>query len=101
MEPERQFDRFARGARRGNDDDPPLGMGRVAVGVGIGREMVVAGRVHEGMKDRRSAIANRQKPCCRFTSHTQFLSGRSNGWTALNSRTAKPNRLKRNPAPAL
>ena len=49
VQPERQLDRLARGARRGDDDDPSLGMGRVAVGVGIGRKMMVAGGMHEGM----------------------------------------------------
>ena len=46
VEAERELDRLAGGARRRDDDDAALGVGRVAVGVGIGREMVVAGGMH-------------------------------------------------------
>ena len=48
MQAERELDRLAGGAGGGDDDDPALGMRGVAVGLGIGREMVVAGGVHGG-----------------------------------------------------
>ena len=54
----RELDRLAGRTRRRNDDDAPRGMGRVAIGVGIGRKMVVAGRMHEGMKGGRGGMAN-------------------------------------------
>ena len=48
VETERQLDGLAGGAGRGDDDDPPLGMRRVAVSVGIGRKVMVAGGAHDG-----------------------------------------------------
>ena len=43
MQAQRELDGLAGGARGGDDDDAPGGMGRVAVGVGIGRKVMVAG----------------------------------------------------------
>ena len=58
MQPDGKLDRLAGRARRCDDDDAPRRMRSVAVGVGIGREMVVAGRVHEGMNAGRGLNAN-------------------------------------------
>jgi hypothetical protein len=58
VQAERQLDRLARRARRGDDDDATRGMGRMSVGVGIGGKMVVARRVQEGMNARRRPNAN-------------------------------------------
>jgi len=46
VQAERELDRLAGGPGGRDDDDPPLGMGRVAVRVRIGGEVVVAGGVH-------------------------------------------------------
>ena len=73
MQAERQLDRLARGARGGDDDDSALGMGSVAVGVGIGGKVVVAGGVHAGRRRRGPMLP--QNPGCSCNSHTQCLSG--------------------------
>mgnify|MGYP003295128312 CR=1 FL=1 len=51
-ETERQLDRLARRAGRRDDDDAALRMWSVSVGVGIGREVVVAGGAHGWKKGR-------------------------------------------------
>ena len=85
VEPERELDGLAGGAGRGDDDDAPLGMSCVAVGVGIGRKVVIAGRAHDESYPRAPIPQN---PGCRLNSQSQFLPGRSNGWTRFTSATA-------------
>jgi hypothetical protein len=46
LDAERQLDRLAGGAGRSDDDNAALGMGRMAVSIGVRREMMVAGGVH-------------------------------------------------------
>ena len=46
VEAERKLDGLARGARGRDDDDAAAGMRRVAVGVGVGGEVVIAGGAH-------------------------------------------------------
>jgi hypothetical protein len=46
VEAQRELDGLACRAGRRDDDDPPLRMRGVAVGVGIGRKVVVAGRMN-------------------------------------------------------
>src|SRR4030095_3953137 len=46
VQTQRELDGLAGSAGRGDDDDAPLGMSCVAVGVWVGRKMMVAGRAH-------------------------------------------------------
>ena len=57
----------------------------VAVGVGIGRKVMVAGRAHD---ESYPCAPIPQNPGCRLNSQSQFLPGRSNGWTRFTSATA-------------
>ena len=48
VQAQRQLDRLAGGAGGRDDDDPAAGMRGVAVGVGIGRKVMIAGGMHGG-----------------------------------------------------
>jgi hypothetical protein len=48
VDTERQLDRLTRGAGGSDDDDTALRVGRVPIGLGIRRKVVIAGGVHGG-----------------------------------------------------
>ena len=64
VEPERQLDRLAGGARRGDDDDAAAGMGGSPVRFGIDREVVVAGGMHGGNERAAGGKAQAESTAC-------------------------------------
>jgi hypothetical protein len=61
MQPEGQLDRLAGRTRRGNDDDPPVGMGCLTKDFGIEREVVISRGMHWLKKGRTSRISKDSK----------------------------------------
>ena len=80
-QPEGQLDGLAGGAGGRDDDDPAARVRRATVGVGIGREVVIAGGVHGGKLTATSAPASRtarrtwRRPRTRVAGTTLVSSG--------------------------